>query len=881
VRSVRAFLIRLAASLTGSRREGDFHEELQSHLQLHIDDGIRAGLTPAEARRDAMLKLGGVTQTIERQRDRRGLPSLDGLVRDFRHAVRVLLHMPGFTAAALIVLALGIGANTAIFSIVNTVLLRPLPFADADRIMRIWHTPPPELFPGMTTFSVSPANYLDWRARNHSFEAMAVYAGRPMNFTGNGEPQSIRTTQVSSNYWNLLGVSARLGRTFLPGEDEEGRNRVVLLSDAFWRSHFGGRADVVNSTIHLDGHVYTIVGVMPPGTAYPFTAQAWVPLAFSASERSVRGIHNYVVLGRLKRDVSREQAQADMTQLSAQLEAEYPTDNKGWGATVKPFHDDIVRDVRRSLLVLLGAVALVLLIACANLANLLLAKTLARGREIAIRTALGASRGRVVQQALCETVLLALVGGVAGLLFAEASLDAMVNVVRSQLPRAADIAIDPVVLGFALALSIITGIAAGILPAWRMTQGNLHEALKLGQARGNSASGERRTRGVLVVSEVALALVLLIGAGLLIRSLAALQRVDPGFDPRGIMTMTTWLPPAKYDDDAKRVRFVDELLTRMRTIPGVESVGATDSLPLTGGSTEPVAIDGRPAVALSEQPEVAVRMITPGYLETIRLHLMSGRDFDPSDVASRPKVVLISESMALRFWPGLNPIGQHLTLTFYPGITREVVGVVADMKLLGLDVRDPVAAVYVPLAQVPRPVLSLAVRTAVPPTEVATLLTAAVRAVDAEQPVLALQPMDSVVGESMAQQRFSMFLLTAFAVVALLLAAVGIYSVLAYTVRQRVREIGIRMALGASARGVLGSILVEGLRPTFLGIALGLAGAVAIGRALSTLLFGITPYDVVTFVSVAAGVVAVGIVASVLPAYRATRVDPMVALRCD
>jgi putative ABC transport system permease protein len=881
VRSVRAWLLRLAGLFTASRRDADFDRELESHLQLHVDDNLRAGMTPDEARRQAWIALGGVERTRDAYRDRRGVPVVESLARDLRYGGRVLLKSPGFALAAMLILGLGIGSNTAIFSVVNAVVLRPLPFPESSRIMRVWHTPPANQFSGMPIFSVSPANYIDWRDQNHVFDRMTIYRFRRANLTGRGEPDALDGRAVSAEFFDVLGVQPLLGRTLRPGDDQEGSANVVILSEKIWRSRFGADPGIVSRSVALDGDPHTVVGVIPQRLAFPEDAQFWVPLVWTAKDRAVRGNHNHSVIAKLKPGVDVQRAQAEMTTISKRLEQQYPADDKGWGALVRPLHQDLVGDVRRPLLVLLGAVAFVLLIACANLANLLLARTLGRSREIAVRTALGASRGRVVQQLLAESVLLGIAGGAVGLVAASLSINAIVGSIGQELPRAGEIALDARVLAFTGAIAVLTGLLAGVAPAWRLTKGDVGEALKQGVGRGSSQAGEHAVRQVLVVAEVALALTLLVGAGLLIRSLWQLRAVDPGIDPRRVLTMTVVIPRTKYPEPQQQARFFDRTLERVRAVPGVEAASAVDSLPLQGGSTQPVAIEGQPVLPLSEQPEVAVRSITPGYLATVRLPLVAGRDFTEADTADRTAAVIVSETMARRFWPGRNPIGQHLTLGLMSDAPREVVGIVRDVKLLGLDVRDPVAAVYTAAAQTPSFYMSLAVRTTVPPATVTQAIVNAIHAIDPEQPVVDILTMDEVIGASLTQQRFAMLLLTAFAALALVLAAVGISSVLSYSVRQRVREIGIRMALGAPAGGVLRLIVVEGMKPTLIGLAIGLAAAAALGRVLSTLIFGITARDATTFAAVSTIVIAVGLVASLVPAYRATRVDPLQALRSE
>ena len=812
------------------------------------------------------------------------------LMQDLRYGVRVLLKSPGFAAVAVIVLALGIGANTAIFSVVNAVLLRPLPYQDPGRLVQVWHVPPAKSFPGMTEFAVSAANYLDWRDQNHVFDQLAIYSYANLNLTGKGQPKSVTSAVVSPNFFSALRVRPLSGRAIAPGEDQLGHANVVVLSHAFWREHFGSDPNIVGQNITLNQQSYTVVGVMPSRFEMPPSVQIWTSLAWTDKEKIVRGEHHFGVIGRLKAGIDLKQAQAEMNTISRRLEEEYPTDDRGWGAVVVPLREQLVASVRPALLVLLGAVAFVLLIACANVANLMLAKTLGRRKEIAIRSALGASRVRIVQQVLSETVLLALAGGILGLLIAHFGVRLISAFLASQLSLSTDFNLDGWVLGFTITVSLLTGVLAGLAPALRLTRTDLNEALKQGLGRTDSDSGGRRTRGVLVVSEVALSLVLLIGAGLMIRSLWMLRSVNPGLDPNNLLTMTVGIPvpSTRFPTPLQQSNFFNDVLQRVRALPGVESAGVIDALPLSGGgSIQPIAIEGRPAQQMADQPEVAVRTISPGYIRSMHIPLLRGRDLSDSDTAGRPNAVLISESMAKRFWPKENPLGKHLTMTFFPDAPREIVGIVGDVKDSGLDVTDPVAMLYMSLGQLSTPLLggwtsfpmSLVVRTTANPSGLTSAVTGAVHQVDSELPLLQIRTMQDVVGESLSQQRFNMLLLAVFAGLALLLAAIGIYSVLSYSVKRRVREIGIRMALGAQVRDVLRLIVIEGMRPTLIGVAIGLAGALALGRVLANLIYGVKPTDPVTFGAVSVLLAAVGLFASVIPAYRATRVEPMKTLR--
>ena len=811
------------------------------------------------------------------------------LLQDFRYAVRQFRKNLGFTAVAVITLALGIGANTAIFSVVDGVLLRPLRFKDPSRLVRVWHVPPAKSFPGMTTFSVSAANYLDWEHQNHVFERMAMYTYHGFTLTGGDKPEQLDACAATSGFFATLGVQPVLGRVFTPGEDQPGRSNVVVLSHRLWQEHFGSNPNIVGQNISMDGASYLVAGVMPASFQFPDFAQMWTPMAWTDKERAVRGEHHSVVVARLAPGIDLKQAQAEMNTISNRLEQQYPEDDKGWGAVVVPLHDDLVSDVRPALLVLLGAVAFVLLIASVNVANLALARTFSRQKEIAIRTALGASSTRVLRQLFTESVLLALAGGALGLTYAHAGVRLIMAFLADKIPHSTEVGLDAKVLGFTAAISIFTGILAGVLPVLRLIRGDVNQGLKQGLGHTDADSGGHRTRSILVVSEVALSLMLLVGAGLMIRSFQRLHGVNPGFDSHNVLTMTAMVSRAKFPIPAQQVGFFEQVLQRVRALPGVESAGVVDDIPLdNGGSHQPVAIDGRPVLPMSEQPEVDVRLISAGYMSAMRIPILRGRDLSDTDIAGRPAVILISESMARQFWPGEDALGKRLTLTFFPDAVREVVGIVGDVKLDGLDQTRPSAALYFPLDQVSVPSnggwssfpMTLVVRSA-SGTGMVSAVSNAVHVVDREMPLRDILTMDDLVANSLTQQRFNMLLLGAFAGLALLLAAVGIYSVLSYSVRRSVRDIGIRLALGARLGDVLRMVVLEGMKPALLGVAIGVAGALALGRVLSGLIYGVTPTDPVTFLIVTILLAMIALLSSVLPAYRATKVDPIVALRYE
>ena len=880
---LRALLMRMFGMFGSRGADRELSAEIESHIQLHADDNIRAGMSPAEARRRAVIALGGVEGTKEAYRDRRGVPAFESLVRDLRYGARTLVKSPGFAIAGIVILGLGIGVNTAIFTVVNAVVFKPLPFADADRIMRLWHTPPQSTFAGMEVFALSPANFVDWEAQSSSFENMAIYRGGRYTVTGQGDPEAIIGIRASASFLPIFGASPIIGRGFTPEEDGDQVERTVILSDHYWRTRFGSDPGVLGKTLTLNRVPHVVIGVVRPPVIVE-EAQAWVPLHWDAATRAERANHNYRGIAKLKPGVSVQQAQADLTAISDRLALQYPDDNTDWGALVRPLQQDLIGDVRSPLMVLLGAVALVLLIACANLANLMLVRTHGRAKEIALRGALGASRLRVIQQLLAEGVVLGAGGGLVGFAAAYFGVDVLKAAFGTALPRANEIVVDTQVLGFTAATAIAAGLVAAFAPAWQLTGRDANDALKTGPGRGNSSGADGRVRNLLVVSEVALALMLLIGAGLLMRSLISLRGVDPGFDAARTWTGTIDIPEAKYATPEARNQFFDRVVEDVRALPGVQSAAWIDTIPLDGGgSTQYVVVEGQPAMKDSELPVVAVRLSSPGYFATAKIPLMSGRDFTDADGLGRQRVVIVSEKTAERFFPGQDPIGRHITLKMMTPEPAEIVGVVREVKLGSLDASaaDSETAVYAPAAQFGYNGSTLVARTAGEPGSLTRSIISTVRRIDPEQPVLNIQTMEAVVEESLGQRPLAMMLLAAFAALALVLSTVGIYSVLAYTVRQRVREIGIRMALGAPVKGLLGMIVVEGLKPTLVGVTLGLVLAAALVRVMETLLFGVSRYDPGTFSIVAIVMLGVGVIATLLPAYRATRVDPIVTLRSE
>lgn len=802
--------------------------------------------------------------------------------KDLLYAVRTLRKSPGFALSALAILTLGIGANTAIFGIINAVLLKPLPFPDPDSVVKVLHVPPAQSFPGMTTFPVSPANYVDWRKQNTVFESMAMIGGTSMRLGGGSRPQSIRATVTEPDFFTALKVQPVAGRTFTAEECQPGRDDVVVLSHGFSERHFGSAATAVGRTLELDERNYRVIGVMPPRfqvkSWFPASTEAWVPLAWTPKLAAVRGDHNYLVIARLRPGVTVPEAQSQMSVISERLARNYPEENTGWGAVVNTVRDTLVGDVRPALLTLLGAVAFVLLIACANTANLVLARTISRRKELAIRAALGANSGQVVRPVLIETTLLSVTGGLLGLLFAQSGQSLVINALADQMPRSTEVQLDARVLGFTLLASILTGLAAGLIASWRLTRIDLNESLKQGLGKTDAVSAGARTRSTLIVAEVALSLVLLIGAGLMIQSLSVLRRVDPGFVSSNLITMTVPIPQSS--DMTRRSRFYDEFLPQVRGLPGVISTAAITALPLTGlGSQQPIVIEGRPAEVFALQPNVGVRDATPGYIQTMRIPLLAGRDFDDADTADGKAVILISQALARQFWPGENPIGKRLRISFSPEVSREVVGIVGDVKERGLDVLEPLALLYRPITQNRTGSVSLVVRSDQNTSALVPAITRVLQQVNPELPVRDVRSMDELVAESLSQHRFSMYLFAALAGLAFALAAVGIYSVLAYTVRSRVQEIGIRIALGARIQDVIMLIASEGMKPALIGIGVGAFGAWTLSGIVSGLVFGISAADPYTFAAVALLLATVALMACLIPAYRATRVEPVTALR--
>lgn len=805
------------------------------------------------------------------------------MLADLRLAFRQFARAPGFTAVVLLTLTLGIGACTAIFTVVHGVVLKPLPFPDSDRILLVGEVERAGERPNSGT--VSPVNYLDWREQNTVFSHLTAYRGSGFNFTlPGGEPQRMIGLRVSADYFTVLGVAPALGRDFTTADDTEGTERVVLLADATWRQHFSGAPDVLGRTVLLNGELHRVIGVMPAELARGTSFQFWIPLALTAAEKAParRGSHYLNVLGRLKPGVTPEQAQVEMNLLAERLAEQYPAQSRDDHATAMPYLDYLVGPTRPVLLALLAAVGTLLLIACANVANLLLARGTSRAREIAVRTALGAPRARLVRQLLTESVLLAIGGGALGVLAARWGLDALLWLAPAALPRSGEIALDPTVLSVVSLLILLTGLGFGLAPALQTTHFDLVESLKDG-SRGQSEDGRRRrVRQTFVVAEIALSLALLAGAGLLLRSFVRLQNVDPGFRHENVTTLTVSAPPAKFDTPAKRVAIAQAYAGRIRALPGVVAAGAAHSLPVGAGGEDVFgfALEGQSSSNEADLPSATYYMAGDGFIEAMGMTLVRGRTFTEQDHAGSPPVVIISRGLAERYFPGVDPIGRRLTITNGPENWREIVGVVRDVRHNSLD-DARTFQLYEPLAQRAPSTLHFAVRTARPDAGLASALRTLVRETDPDQPVVRLAPMASLVSASVARQRFGVTLFVVFSGLALVLATVGIYGVVSYSVSQRTAEFGVRLALGAQTADLHRLVLREAARLAVLGLGLGLLLALAGGRLIASMLYETSAHDPLVLGGLTALLGLVVLLACWLPARRAARVDPMVALRAE
>ena len=801
---------------------------------------------------------------------------IDTLLQDLRYALRTLAKSPAFTLIVVLTLALGSGANTAIFSVVNGVLLTPLPYKDPSRLVVVWESK------GTSTHNVvNPANYKDWHDRATSFNGLALLSWAGLTFTGD-QAERVPGRAVTPDFFGVLGATPLLGRTFNAEESRPKAPRVMVLSEALWRRRFGADRAIVGRAVPVAGGTARVVGVMP-ASFRPMPLgheQYWEPMPLDWSNRARNGRYAMVV-GRLRNGVTIERAQTEMSRIARQLESEAPDFDTGWGATVVPLMEQVVGGAQRTILVVLGAVSLVLLIACANVANLMLARASSRERELAIRAALGASRWRLVRQALVESVILALAGGAAGALLASWGVHLLVRAAPPEVPRIADIRLDFTVLAVTGLVSMAAGVLFG-LPAALSRSGAAIQGLHAATTRTTAGVPAARLRGALVITQMSLAIVLLVGAGLLVRSLQRLIAVDPGFDPANISAVTITLPDATYPDSLRRVAFYERLLERVRAMPGVQSAGIISWLPMTpGNAATSLTVVGRPEPAPGQKPTAAIRIVDPGYFDAMRIPLRRGRSLVPSDRLGSVPVAVISDAMARKLWPGEDPIGRHVKVEWWhEKVSVEIVGVVGDSRHDGLDAEFEPTLFY-PFAQESQGGMSLVLRSTLPPAKLTRMVRAAVSEMDRGLPVADAVTMYHHITEMMADRRYPAFVLGLFAALALTLAAVGIYGVLSYTVGQRTREIGVRLALGARPADVLRTVLGDGLRLTFIGIALGATAAGLAAGALGKLLYDVRPLDPVTFASVTLVLVGVALLAMAAPARRAARVDPMVALRYE
>src|SRR5262245_29678242 len=815
------------------------------------------------------------------------------LLQDLRYGARMLRKQPGFALAAALTLALGIGGSTAIFSIIQTVLLRPLGFPAAERVLALWERTPEGKQPRSRA---APGNFYDWREQNQSFAEMAAFATAAMTLTGAGEPEQLRGAMVTPSYFKALDVRPALGRAFLPEESRPGKERVVLLGQGVWQRRFGADPNLLGQSVTLDDNSYTVIGVMGPGLfpVWPATTgkfsfdqsqqQFWVPLAETAEQHANRRSHVWGVIGRLKDGVTLRQAQTEMDAIGARLAEQYPQFNRGEGIILRPFADELVGDVRPALLILFGAVGMVLLIACANVAGLLLARYALRQKEVAIRAALGAGRARLLRQFLTEGLLLSLVGGASGVWLAAAGMDWLLKLIPVEIPRLAETSLDWRVLCFTLCLSLLTSLLFGLAPALQAARGDLREALQDG-GRGSIGAGPQRLRRALVSAQIALAVMLLVGAGLLIRSYERLQQVNPGFNPERLLAAELNLPPTQYTQWRQVSGFYDQLLERVRQLPGVESAAFAYDHPLEANWIDSFSIEGRPVPATGERLIAWLRIVSAGYFRTAGVALLRGREFSAQDDPQHPGAVIINEAFAAQYFPHEDPLGKRLRVTTPSGFwgaqipaSFEIVGVAGNVKFLGLNA-DSAPAYYLPDKQFPQESMCLLARTSGDPLAGAAALRQAVLSVDRAQPIAAIRTMESLMTAQTARARFNTVLMGLFGAVALALAMLGVFGLLSYQVAQQAREFGLRMALGAQPGDVLRLVIRQGLKPVIAGAGCGLLGAYALTRLMTALLFGVGATDLPTFVGVALLLTGVALLACWIPARRAAKVDPMIALR--
>ena len=857
-------------------------EELHAHIDLLTDQKIREGLEPEAARRAALLEVGGVEQVKERVREvRRGRP-LDDLWQDLRYALRGLRKQRAFTAVAVITLALGIGANTAIFTVINAVLLKPLPYEKPDQLVVLTETVLDR------PAGVSYQNFVDWRNQNTVFDNVAALRPREsFNLTGAGESERLQGRLVSANFLSTLGIKPIRGRDFLAEDDQPNATPVAIISDALWQRRFGADENIVGRQLTLNNQPFTVIGITPPNFSFGADADVTVPIGLSAERFKLRGKDpGITAFARLKQSTSIGSANAELNTIAARLEQQYPDTNTGRRVRIESLRESVVGDIRPTLLTLLGAVGFVLLIACANVANLLLTRSAGRQREMAIRSALGAGRMRILRQLFTESMVLALAGGVIGLLLAIWGTSVLSSYIPEGIPRLSELRVDGSVLAFTFGASLLTGVFFGIAPALQSAKTNLTETLKEGER--NSSPSHNRAGKLLVISEVALTLVLLVGAGLLVKSFWRLSQVDPGFDPRNVLAMQISIQ-ARPDEGPRVDNFLTELKQRVQQLPGVRSVSVSNGLPFEGANFPPIVLEGKPAPAPGEDPSGLLYIVSADYFKTMGIDLVRGRLFSTADRKDTPPVAVVDEVFARQYFPNEDPIGKRFKLNTPDAESREIVGVVRHVEHSNLEGRTANTAEFyfnfdqTPLATLPRYVrrVNLLARTTVEPLSLAGPVRNQIAAIDKDQAVFNVRTMEQALAQSVAARRFSMILLAVFALLALTLAAVGIYGVISYSVVQRTREVGIRMALGAKTIDVLNLVVRDGLKLVLIGIGVGLAGALLLTRLMTTLLFGVTATDAITYVTVALTLITVALIACCIPARRATKVDPLIALRFE
>ncbi|HKW31455.1 MAG TPA: ABC transporter permease [Candidatus Acidoferrum sp.] len=882
-KSFRAWFQRFAGLFGKPQGDAEFDAELESHLQLHIEDNLQRGMTPDAARREALLKLGGIEQTKEDYRHQRGLPLFESFLRDLRFAFRILRKSPGFTAVAVLTLAIGIGANTAIFSVVYASLLSPLPYPNPDQLVMVWSK-----VNGHRNVA-SAGDYLVWKKQNTVFQDLVAWTSGTFSLSIDGHPEAALARVTTPGFFKLQGIPLALGRDFQPGEGIVGNEHCMIMTHVLWQSRFGSDPNIIGQEIRLNGELYKVVGVLSPGMPDRFESHVFVPLAFKPEQLN-HDFHWLAVMGRLKPDVTIEQANADMNAVTRRIAEVYPLSNKGWGASVERLQNAFTsRDTIKDLWLLMGAVGFVLLIACMNVANLLLARGTTRQKEAAVRTSLGATPGQVLRQFMTESLALAFIGGGLGIALASTMLRVILVILPPySIPTEADVHVSVSVLVFTLAATALSGVLCGCAPAWQSSRWNLSDALKEG-GRTPSQAGRHGLRRSLVIMEFALALTLLSGAGLLIRSFWKLTRVDLGFRRDHLLTFYLPVRPERFANSDQIAAFYRELLPKIAALPGISSVSASTGMPIVGTNRGmPFSIAGQPVGDPSSRPSARLATVTPSYFQTFGIQIVKGRSFTEQDVAESLPVAIVNETFVKKYLPNVDPlresvVGEQLipgATRLGPTIERQIVGVYRDVHNQGIR-GEGFPEINVPFWQSPWPNASIAVRTAGDPASATNSAAAVVQSMDSDLPLDRVRTMDQVVDESLAGDRFATALLAAFAFIALILAGIGIYGVMSFSVAQQTQEIGLRMALGATSSQVLIQVLREGMLLALTGLVLGLGGTYFVGRTMQSVLYEVTAIDPLAVGCVAGLLLLAAVLACYMPAQRATRVDPMTALRCE